>query len=277
MTIPASQLVDITPRVIGGGLSGMEFNGTLLTKSSRMPTKTAVPFYLLSDVGAYFGTSSDEYKLAANYFTADSNGTKKPSTLWFYKKVDAAEAAFIRGSAINDLSTLTAITDGAFSIKVDGTTISVTGLNLSAQTSFSGVASAIQTKLNAGVAGTTCTWDSNFKAFVVTSPTVGDSGSVEFATAGSADLTTYITLGLDAGVKSAGGVATSALEMAQHSMRYSWEPEEVDAKLHSIMKNIHDASAQAAEECGMGYDLVAGANIAGFKKVAQAMMEQGVI
>ena len=75
----------------------------------------------------------------------------------------------------------------------------------------------------------------------------------------------------------AGGVATSALEMAQNSMRYSWEPEEVDAKLHSIMKNIHDASAQAAEECGMGYDLVAGANIAGFKKVAQAMMEQGVI
>ena len=75
----------------------------------------------------------------------------------------------------------------------------------------------------------------------------------------------------------AGGVATSALEMAQNSMRYSWEPEEVDAKLHSIMKNIHDASAKAAEECGMGYDLVAGANIAGFKKVAQAMMEQGLI
>ena len=75
----------------------------------------------------------------------------------------------------------------------------------------------------------------------------------------------------------AGGVATSALEMAQNSMRYSWEPEEVDAKLHSIMKNIHDASAAAAEECGMGYNLVAGANIAGFKKVAEAMMAQGLI
>ena len=53
----------------------------------------------------------------------------------------------------------------------------------------------------------------------------------------------------------AGGVATSALEMAQNSMRYSWEPEEVDAKLKSIMKNIHDASAVASEECGFGYDL----------------------
>ena len=75
----------------------------------------------------------------------------------------------------------------------------------------------------------------------------------------------------------AGGVAVSALEMAQNSMRYSWEPEEVDAKLHSIMKNIHDASAAAAEEYGLGYDLVAGANIAGFKKVAEAMMAQGII
>ena len=75
----------------------------------------------------------------------------------------------------------------------------------------------------------------------------------------------------------AGGVATSALEMAQNSMRYSWEPAEVDAKLHTIMKNIHDESAKAAEECGMGYDLVAGANIAGFKKVAEAMMAEGLI
>ncbi len=74
----------------------------------------------------------------------------------------------------------------------------------------------------------------------------------------------------------AGGVATSALEMAQNSMRYNWEPEEVDAKLHLIMKNIHDASAKAAEEVGLGYDLIAGANIAGFKKVAEAMLAEGV-
>ncbi|MBE6915562.1 MAG: NADP-specific glutamate dehydrogenase [Ruminococcaceae bacterium] len=74
----------------------------------------------------------------------------------------------------------------------------------------------------------------------------------------------------------AGGVATSALEMAQNSMRYNWEPAEVDAKLRLIMKNIHDASAKAAEEVGLGYDLIAGANIAGFKKVAEAMLAEGV-
>ena len=73
----------------------------------------------------------------------------------------------------------------------------------------------------------------------------------------------------------AGGVAVSALEMSQNSERLVWEAEEVDEKLKSIMKNIHDASAECAERYGLGYDLVAGANIAGFKKVATAMMEQG--
>ena len=75
----------------------------------------------------------------------------------------------------------------------------------------------------------------------------------------------------------AGGVAVSALEMSQNSMRMSWSREEVDAKLKTIMVNIHDNAAAAAEEFGYGYDLVKGANIAGFKKVAEAMMAQGII
>ena len=75
----------------------------------------------------------------------------------------------------------------------------------------------------------------------------------------------------------AGGVAVSALEMAQNSMRYNWSSEEVDAKLKGIMVNIHKVSVDAAEEYGLGYDLVAGANIAGFKKVANAMMAQGIV
>lgn len=74
----------------------------------------------------------------------------------------------------------------------------------------------------------------------------------------------------------AGGVATSALEMAQNSMRYSWTAEEVDAKLHQIMKDIHDNAARVSEEFGLGYNLVAGANMVGFVKVAEAMYQQGV-
>ena len=74
----------------------------------------------------------------------------------------------------------------------------------------------------------------------------------------------------------AGGVAVSGLEMSQNSMRYSWSAEEVDEKLHTIMSNIFESSIKAANRYGLGDDLVAGANIAGFEKVAEAMIAQGV-
>ncbi len=74
----------------------------------------------------------------------------------------------------------------------------------------------------------------------------------------------------------AGGVATSALEMCQNSMRYSWTFEEVDAKLKDIMKNIYHTASKAAAEYGKPGNLVVGANIAGFEKVARSMYAQGV-
>ncbi len=75
----------------------------------------------------------------------------------------------------------------------------------------------------------------------------------------------------------AGGVSVSGLEMSQNSMRYSWSAEEVDEKLKGIMKNIFTSSLEAANKYGFGDDLVAGANIAGFIKVAEAMLAQGVV
>ena len=75
----------------------------------------------------------------------------------------------------------------------------------------------------------------------------------------------------------AGGVATSALEMSQNSMRYSWTFEEVDSKLKAIMQSIYKNASKAAEEYGMKGNLVAGANIAGFLKVADSMMAYGVV
>ena len=75
----------------------------------------------------------------------------------------------------------------------------------------------------------------------------------------------------------AGGVATSGLEMTQNSMRMSWSFEEVDEKLHGIMVNIFDACYNASVECGKPGDLMVGANVAGFLKVSQAMMAQGIV
>jgi glutamate dehydrogenase (NADP+) len=75
----------------------------------------------------------------------------------------------------------------------------------------------------------------------------------------------------------AGGVATSQLEMAQNSSMQQWTFDEVDAKLKDIMKNIYIRASEAAAEFGEPTNLVLGANIAGFRKVADAMIDQGVV
>ena len=89
---------------------------------------------------------------------------------------------------------------------------------------------------------------------------------------------------LDAGIlygpgkaANAGGVAVSGLEMAQNSMRYAWSREEVDNRLRIIMKNIHQACVETAERFGRPGNYVDGANIAGFLKVADSMLDQGVV
>ena len=82
---------------------------------------------------------------------------------------------------------------------------------------------------------------------------------------------------LPAKAANAGGVATSALEMAQSSGRLFWSFEEVDAKLKNIMVNIYHNMDDAAREYGMEGNYVAGANIAGFEKVASAMMAHGIV
>ena len=75
----------------------------------------------------------------------------------------------------------------------------------------------------------------------------------------------------------AGGVATSALEMSQNSMRISWSAEEVDEKLHTIMKDIFRKVDDAARRYDMEENYVVGANIAGFEKVVDAMKAQGIV
>lgn len=75
----------------------------------------------------------------------------------------------------------------------------------------------------------------------------------------------------------AGGVATSGLEMSQNASMLSWSFEEVDNKLHNIMKHIYRISKETATEFGNPDDLVLGSNIAGFRKVANAMIDQGIV
>lgn len=204
MTIPASQLVDITARVVGGGLSGIEFVGTYLTKNTRLPTGTAVPFYSQSAVGDYFGMASDEYKLAGNYFIADSNSSRKPRVLWFFRYLDIAAAAFVRGVASSELATLKEITAGTLTITIDGTEKALTALDFSSATDMPAIATIITTALSTSG---TCSWDNQTRAFVITSATTGDESTITYATGTAAE-----AMGLTSGTLSAGANAQTLTE-----------------------------------------------------------------
>ena len=215
MTIPASQLVDITPRVIGGGLSGLAFNGTFISKDANLPANVAVPFYSLSSVGDYFGTASQEYKLAGNYFLADSNASRKPTALWFFKYFTAPVSAFIRGSKPATLDTLTEVSDGSLVLSVDGSQQTLSGLNFSTQNSYSGIATVISNALD----GAVCSFDSNFQAFVIKSETTGAESTITFATAGTSGTDVAGLLGLTGGTISQGSAGLTLTQTMENMLK----------------------------------------------------------
>ena len=182
MAIPARQIVDVTPRVINAGVPDLAMSGLLLTKNA-LCIYPDMSFSSATAVGAYFGYDSDEYKAALKYFMGYDNAFKRPDTLKFARRIDVDVAGELIGGSAAKLSDLKAITAGSFSIDVDGTTVNVTGLDLSSATTQSDVATDLQAKIT----GTTVTYNSNLNAFIVVSATTGENSSVSVATGTSAD------------------------------------------------------------------------------------------
>ena len=182
MAIPARQIVDVTPRVINAGVPDLAMSGLLLTKNA-LCIYPDMSFSSATAVGAYFGYDSDEYKAALKYFMGYDNAFKRPDTLKFARRIDVDVAGELIGGSAAKLSDLKAITAGSFSIDVDGTTVNVTGLDLSSVTTQSDIATALQAKIT----GTTVTYNSNLNAFIVVSATTGENSSVSVATGTSAD------------------------------------------------------------------------------------------
>ena len=182
MAIPARQIVDVTPRVINAGVPDLAMSGLLLTKNA-LCIYPDMSFSSATAVGAYFGYDSDEYKAALKYFMGYDNAFKRPDTLKFARRIDVDVAGELIGGSAAKLSDLKAITAGSFDIDVDGTTVNVTGLDLSSATTQSDVATDLQAKIT----GTTVTYNSNLNAFIVVSATTGENSSVSVATGTSAD------------------------------------------------------------------------------------------
>lgn len=221
MPIPASQIVEVNPRVIAPGGNDLDFNALFLTSSTVIPmSQFVVAFTSAADVGAYFGLGSEEYILASTYFQGFNNSQAKPSALMFAPRVSASIPAFVRGDAYaGTLADLQAITDGTFTISLGGVEAELTGISFVTATSYSEAANILQTALNAYTDGgnafttATVTYDSTLAAFTVTS---GEAGVDDGITLPSGTIAS--TLGFTNGVVSGGSDAMTPAENLEKAL-----------------------------------------------------------
>lgn len=210
MTIPASHIVKVSPRVISGGSADLETNGMLLTKSALIPSGIpALEFTLASEVAAYFGDESAEAKFAQQYFTGVNNQQAAVRLLVVGRYVDEPVAAWVRGTEpVATLKAFKEVTDGALKLVVNSAEVSASGIDLSGATSLSEVAEKIAAKFD-GVSGA---YDSNLEAFVFTTEETGESAMIEVSSVAVAEGTDLkAMLGLeDGGLISVGMDAMSA-------------------------------------------------------------------
>lgn len=154
MTIPASDIVNVTPNVLSAGGAALDLNGLMLTSSTRPPIGSVQAFVTAAAVSDYFGPDSNEAAKAAVYFNGFDNSNKKPGALLMAQYPVSAVAAYVRGGNASGLSlaALQAL-NGTLSLVVDGSEQSAT-VNLSSALSFSAAAAVIETALNTATAAT---------------------------------------------------------------------------------------------------------------------------
>lgn len=210
-SIPASQLVNAIPSVLGPGGNPLSLNAVFLTTDTSIPIGVAQAFASATDVADWFGPNAQESIDAAQYFEGYSLASVLPSLLYFYQYNAAAVAGYLRGGPLTGvtLTELQALT-GTLTVVIDGVSHTSLAINLSSASSFSNAAALIQTALQGGAPSTTATvtYDALRNAFVITSSTTGGTSAVGFATANS--LTTGLLLTAATGaVQSAGAAAAT--------------------------------------------------------------------
>lgn len=214
-SIPASQLVNVVPSVLGAGGNPLSLNGVFLTDDTSIPLGTVASFATLADVQAWFGASSLEAQLAAVYFGGFSNATLVPGLIYFAQYNTAAASGYVRGGALTGvtLSAIQALT-GVLTLSIDGGSETTGSIDLSGATSFSNAAAIIQTALNTEVPGTTCSYDSQRNAFKITSPTTGASSAIGFPTANALSSGLKLTAAAGAVASAGAAIAVPATFMA---------------------------------------------------------------
>ena len=210
MSIPANQIVSVTPSVLSAGGNPLALNGLILSEASVLPIGAPISFPTSAAVEDYFGVSSTEADMAAVYFTGFDNSNMKPNALLFSRYASAAIAAFNRAGELGlTLAQVKAIsTVAAMTVVVNGTTDTIAAVDLSAATSFSNAA-ALLTSAFTGTSAPTVTYDSTFGAFVMTSPTTGVNSTIAY---GAGALATTLKFTLATGATLSQGAAATTPE-----------------------------------------------------------------
>ncbi len=151
MPIPASQIVEVSPRLIANSGQDLEFNGLILTKNAIMPANTLYSFTDSSQVSEYFGEISEEANLANIYFNSYENAYKSPSTLLFYQRAEEDLSAFILGASIDtqeiSIANLKKCINASLECEIVGNSILLEGIDLSSANSYSDVAQILENAL----------------------------------------------------------------------------------------------------------------------------------
>lgn len=191
MSINIDNLIVVNGTVIAPISTGFIPAGNFLTKNELIPwnpEQCVLSFPNATTVAEFFGYSSDEYTYARNYFLSYDTTTSVPPFLLFSRRVDVDIAPYIRGGILNttaQLNALKAITSGSIVFDFDSTNTTLTGINLSTATSFSQVASIVQTALQAQIATATVEYSSITQSFTVSNGDDSGTSTVNYCPVGA--------------------------------------------------------------------------------------------
>ena len=240
MSIPASQIVNINPGVIGGGGNSLAMNGLFLTQNTQMSTGTVLSFASPAAVSKFFGAASAETAAATIYFAGYNNSTIKPGAILFAPFNLAARDAFLQSGSLAGLTLaqLQALT-GTLIITMNGTLETSAAINFAGVASFTAAAALIQAGFTAP--GFTVAWSAVFSAFVFTDTTAGATSTLSFATG---TLATALALTSATGALLSQGAAAdtpatamaNAVAVSQNWVSFTtlWEPVLTDKENFSL-------------------------------------------
>ena len=213
-TIPASQIVAVTPSVLAAGGNALDLNGLILTRNTRVPIGTVQSFPDAASVAAFFGSTSAQASDATIYFNGFDNSTAKPGALLFAQYPSSAVGAYLRGGKISTLTLAQLqVLSGDFGITIDGTPYTNASISLAAATSFTNAASIIGSAL--GIQGpqvASFTGSIAGGTLTVSAMSSGTLGVGDVLSGTGVTVGTYIT-GLLSGT---GGVGTYSVSPSQN-------------------------------------------------------------